>query len=189
MIWNNAEFYTSVLMVELEKNVKFQDSPIALYGLLTSFQSPAFRDSTVRDFLESFSSVQNNIGIEIDRVEEVITKLPAIFVFPNKKLSHSQVLEVVNQHLETPYEPVNKDFRALGFFPSREGCPVREVSAEGIVYNNKEVYGKEGTGEIPEWGIPLVEEASKFCDAKYNHYKVTDKPPTQKVYIHANNLF
>jgi len=189
MIWNNAEFYTSRFMVELEKNVKFQDSPIALYGLLTSFKSPAFRDSTVRDFLESFSSVRNNIGIEIDNVTEVITELPAIFVFPDKRLNHSQVLGVVNQHLETPYEPVTKDFRALGFFPSRENCPIREVSAEGVVYNNKEMYGKESTGAIPDWGITLVENAGKFCDAKYNHYKVTNNPLTQKVYIHANNLF
>ena len=189
MIWNDAEFYTSLFLVELEEGVPFNDSPIGLYGSLTSFESPAFKTPEIREFLNTFSEVKNRIGIEIDKVDGIVTALPGIFVFPGQGVSQEDALNVVNAHLASPYEPIHSDFRTLGFFPSREGSPVREISKEGIVYSDKVEYGQEFPKDFPEWAVELAEDAKVHCDARLTHYKVSEGGTKKKAYVHATRLF
>ena len=189
MIWNEAEFYTSRFLVELEEGVPFQDSPIGLYGAFTSFESLAFRNPEIKGFLHTFSNVKDRVGVEIDRVEGIVTALPGIFVFPGMGVSHEDALNSINAHLPSPYEPVHSDFRALGFFPSRDGCPVREVSKEGIVFSDKIEYGQEFTKDFPDWAVELAEDAKVYCDAKLTHYKVSEGGTKKKAYVHVTHLF
>ena len=189
MIWNNAEFYTSLFLVELEKGVPFENSPIGLYGAFTSFESPAFKNPEIKKFLETFSRVRNRMGIEIDQVDGVVTALPGVFVFPRNEVSHKDALNTINAHLAVPYEPIHSDFRALGFFPSRDGCPVREISKEGVVFNDKVEYGQESIKDFPDWAIELAEGAKAHCDARLTHYKVSENGTKKKAYVHVTRLF
>ena len=189
MIWNDAEFYTSFFMIELEEGVSFLDSPIALYGAFTSLDSPALRDPAVKEFLQGFTHVQNQMAIEIDKVEGMVKELPGIFILPARGISHVDALRLVNEHLDSPYTPVHSDFRAIGFFPSRDECPVREVSKEGIAYNNGVEMGKEVIASPPGWAMKLVEGASKYCDARYSHYKISENGTRNKAYTHATKLY
>jgi hypothetical protein len=188
MIWNDAEFYTSLFLVELEKGVPFENSPIGLYGAFTSFESPAFKNSRVKKFLETFSNVRDRIGIEVDQVNGPLTTLPGIFVFPGGRVSHGDAIDAINAHLDVPYEPLHSDFRALGFFPSRDGHPVREISKEGVVFSDKVKYGQEFTSNFPEWAIDLAESAKDHCDARLTHYKVSENGTKKKAYVHVTHL-
>ena len=188
MIWNDAEFYTSLFLVELEEGVPFKDSPIGLYGAFTSFESPALRDSKVKEFLGTFSGVRDRVGIEVDQVKGPVTTLPGIFVFPGGGVSHDDALNAINAHLEIPYNPLHSDFRALGFFPSRDGHPIREISKEGIVFSDRVEYGQEFTKDFPDWAIDLAEIAKEHCDARLTHYKVSDNGTKKKAYVHLTHL-
>ena len=194
MIWNGAEFFTDILMIELEKGVEFKNSPIALYGSSTSFDSPAFKNPNIKQFLETFSAIKDNIIFEIDSVCGSIVDLPGIFIVPGvcclgKNVTHDEVLDAINAHLKTPYIPVDENFRSLGFFPSREGCPIREIATDGIVYNNGILYGKETTDDSPQWVTELIEESKKNCNPMLSHYKISENGTKKKAYILTSEIF
>ena len=189
MKWNNAEIYTSFFMVELENGVRFYDSPLGLYGAFTSLESPFFADPEIKSYLESFLDIRYNFGMEVDVKGPVLKELPGIFISAAGSVDQAKALEVLNQHLEVPYTPVTPDFRVLGFFPSRPGSPIREIAKDGVVYQNGKEYAKEFTSEAPPWAEELVAKAAQHCDAKYNHYKITENPFSEKAYIHATKLY
>lgn len=189
MKWKNAEIYTSLFMVELKEGVPFLDSPLGLYGAFTSLESPFFGNSEVKSFLESFLPIRNRFGMEIDKVEPVLSYIPGIFICANQDVSQKEALQVINQHRDVAYVPVHEDFRVLGFFPSRPGSPIREISKEGVVYQDGKEYAREYTTIAPDWAQEVVSEAARHCDAKYNHYKITEEPFSKKAYVHATKLF
>jgi hypothetical protein len=194
MIWNNAEFFTYRMMIELENGVEFKNSSIALYGSCALFESPAFKNPNIKEFLKTFSAVRDNTVIEIDSVCGPIVDLPGIFIipgsyYPGTYVTHDEALNVINAHLETPYIPVDKNFKVLGFFPSREGCPIREIASDGIVYNNGIIYGKETTNDSPQWVTELVEESKKNCHPTLSHYKISENGTKKKAYIITTELF
>jgi hypothetical protein len=196
MIWNDVEFFTYILAIELEKNVEFKNSPIVLWGCYTSFDSPAFQNPNVREFLETFSTVKDKIMIQIDSVCGPISDLPGIFITPSvlppgEHVTHDQALNAINAHLKTPYIPVDKNFKTLGFFPSREGCPIQEITDDGVVYNNGIKYGKEilNGDKNPQWVTKLVEKSKTNCYPKLSHYKISENGTKKNVYITTTKLF
>ena len=189
MKWNDTEFYTSHFMVELIEGIPFFDSPLGLYGAFTSFDSPAFQDTEVKKFIQEFEPIQNTIGLEVDQATGVIQSLPGIFLFPAMGISQTKALEIVNRYVPQCYTPVHEDFRAIGFFPSRDGTPVREVSQGGITYTNGVEDGLEVISTPTGWVESLVKEATKYCDAKYSHHKDSKHGSLNKAYVHATKIY
>lgn len=182
MIWNNLEFYTSQLGLELENGIAVPNSPIALCLGFTSLDSPALSDPQVKSFLKTFEKFLTRAYVEIDNPVGPITDLPGIFLTAGNGFSQQNVLDAINIHLSTPYTPFISDFFTLGFFPSREGSPVREITKDGKVYANGVQIATEHTSNPPQWALDLLSEAKNYGDFTYNHHKISTDGQTKKVY-------
>jgi hypothetical protein len=188
MIFNNSDFYTSLLMIELEEGVPFHESPISLNFGMTSLDSPALANPEVKAFLETFAHFGVRAGFEVDTPEEVLSEKPGIFITVGNGITQQDALDAINAHLPEPHVPHLADFHAIGFFPSRPGSPVREMSADGSGYQDGQLVVKEGVINPPDWALEMVEEAKKHCDCFYNHYKTSADGSNKKVYVLAEKI-
>lgn len=190
MNWNNCEFEASLLMVELQEGVAFYDSPIGLpLGLTNVDASPMLQEPNVKDFIKSFEKFGTRVGLEIDNPVPLLLDRPGVFITPGDLFTRQEVLDSIEPYLTQPYTPYLPDFYTLGFFPSRPGSPVREITKDGKVYQDGNLIATEGVSNPPEWALSLVEDAQQYCGASYNHYKVSTDGQTKKAYIYTNNLY
>lgn len=176
-------------MIELEEGVDFSNSPISLNFGMTSLDSSALSDPSVKLFLESFEKFGVRAGFEIDVVEEVIKEKPGIFITPGEGITRDDALAAINSHRKEPYVPFLPDFYGIGFFPSRPGSPVREFDVEGNGYENGIIVVKEGIKNPSDWCLAMVEEAKKHCNCFYNHYKTAIDGSHKKTYVLATEIY
>jgi hypothetical protein len=188
MIINNSEYYTSLFMVELEEGVPFHESPISLNLGMTSLDSPALADPEVNSFIKSFEKFGNRLGIEIDHPAPLVTELPGIFITPTNLFTREEVLEAINAHLPEPYTPHIPDFYTIGFFPSRPGCPIREIAQDGKVYE-KGVHIATEFIRPTDWALEFAEKSKDHCRGWYNHHKVSADGLKKKVYIYCVEIY
>ena len=189
MIFNNSEFYTSLLMIELQEGVPFHESPISLNIGMTSLDSPALANPEVKAFLETFQKFGVRAGFEVDTPEEILSERPGVFITVGNGITQQDALDAINAHLAEPYVPHLADFHSIGFFPSRPGSPVRELAADGTGYQGGEPVVKEGVTNPPDWALEMVEEAKKHCDCFYNHYKTSIDGSNKKTYVLAQAIY
>jgi hypothetical protein len=189
MIFNNSDFHTSLLMIELQEGVPFHESPISLNFGMTSLDSPALANPEVNAFLQTFTKFGVRAGFEVDTPEEVLSEKPGVFITVGNGITQQDALDAINAHLPEPYVPHLADFHSIGFFPSRPGSPVRELSKDGKGYQNGEVVVQEGVTNPPDWALAMVEEAKKHCKCFYNHYKTSIDGTNRKVYVLTEEIY
>lgn len=177
-------------MVELEEGVAFADSAISLnLGLTNIDASPMLSDAHVKDFVKAFTKFGSQAGIEIDKPVPLLTDLPGIFITPAAEFSREEVLNALEPFLPEAYTPYIPDFYTIGFFPSREGSPVREIAQDGKVYEKGVLIGIEGMRNPPQWALDLAETSREFCNGSYNHYKISEDGTKRKSYIICNTIY
>jgi len=190
MKWNDCEFEASLLMVELEEGVAFSESAISLnLGLTNVDSSPMLQDPHVKSFIKSFTKFGSRAGIEIDNPVPLLKDLPGIFITPSDTVTRQDILDSLEAYLPESYTPFIPDFYTIGFFPSRPGSPVREIAQDGTVYEKGVVIGTEGMRNPPDWALAAAEEARKYCNASYNHYKISEDGSKRKTYVICNTIF
>jgi len=189
MNWKDCKFEVGVLMVEMEEGVPFFDSPLSFNLSLTNLDgSEMLQDPAVKNFIKSFQKFGSRLGIEIDHPVPLLTELPGIFITPGTSFTREEVLEAINAHLPEPYTPYIPDFYTLGFFPSRPGCPIREIGQDGKVYEKGVHIATEYV--VPDdWAQSVAETSRKYCNGWYNHHKISADGLKKKVYIYCNEVY
>jgi len=172
MNFYDFELHARRLLVEIKEGVPFQDGAVGFHLHETADTSPSLQDETVKNFLNSFRQFGEGIGVEVDNPEAILRALPGIFFFPIFGGSVEDFIEEMNKHLDTPFE-LTREVRALGFFPSRPGKPVREITKEGEVFEGTVKIADEFVGNPPQWATDLISEGQSYSNIKYNHHKVS----------------
>jgi hypothetical protein len=189
MNWKDCKLEVGILMVEMEEGVPFFDSPLSLNLSLTNLDgSEMLQDPTVKAFIKSFEKFGSRVGIEIDNPVPLLTELPGIFITPTTLFTREEVVEAISTHLPEPYTPYIPDFYTIGFFPSRPGCPIREIAQDGKVYENGVHIATEFV--VPnEWALGLADTCKPYCNGGYNHHKISADGLRKKVYIYCTEVY
>lgn len=186
MKFYDLELHTPRLLVEIKEGVPFQNSAVGFHLHETAESSPSLQNETVKTFLNSFRQFGEAIGVEVDNPEAILNDLPGIFFFPIFGESTEDFIKEMNKHLDTPFE-LTREVRALGFFPSRPGKPVREITKTGEVYEGDTKIADEFVGNPPQWAVDLITEGQSHSNIKYNHHKISLNGD-RKVYGYASSF-
>jgi hypothetical protein len=173
MKFQDFELHAPRVVLELEEGVPYADSSVCFYLRDVNLDlSPSLQDESVKSYLESFQQFGDAIGVEVDEPVANLKKLPGVFVSTIYECLNEFVVEM-NKYLDAPYVPAIDNLRAVGFFPSRPGQPVREINQQGEVFEGGVKIGKEYVGNPPEWALDLISDAQQYSNLKYNHHKIS----------------